>query len=80
MCKFARARGLPGIHDTTVYGTSRAAPRSFFPHHLAAISSAIVIEDALALVNHGANLNFNLPLSSPAPNVPAGLHAGGWRA
>ena len=42
---------LPDACDTTVYGSSRAAPRSFYPHHLAAISAAIVQADALALTN-----------------------------
>ena len=31
------AQGTSG-HDSTVYGLSRASPKSFFPHHLAAIS------------------------------------------
>ena len=52
----SKAIGLPGIHDTSVYGTSRAAPRSFFPHHLAAISSAIVCADARSIRNHAASL------------------------
>ena len=65
----SKAVGLPGIYDSTVYGSSRASPRSFFPHHLAAISSAIVHKDALILVNHGSNLSFQLTLPSLAPNV-----------
>ena len=75
----SKAIGLPGIHDSTVYGSSRASPRSFFAHHLAAISSAIVHADALTLVNHGSNLSFQLTLPSLAPNVPAGS-TGGRRA
>jgi hypothetical protein len=75
----SKAVGLPGIYDSTIYGSSRASPRSFFPHHLAAISSAIVHTDALVLVNHGSNLSFQLTLPSLAPNAPAGS-AGGRRA
>ena len=47
-------------HDSTVYGTSRASPRSFFPHHLAAISSSIVLADALAVRNRAASLAYSL--------------------
>ena len=47
-------------HDSTVYGNSRASPRSFFPHHLAAISSAIVLADALAVRNRAASLACSL--------------------
>ena len=42
------AQGTSG-HDSTVYGLSRASPKSFFPHHLAAISSAIVCADARSM-------------------------------
>ena len=31
-----------GTHDSTVYGTARAPPQRYCPHHLAAISSAVV--------------------------------------
>ena len=53
---------LPDACDTTVYGSSRAAPRSFYPHHLAAISAAIVQADALALTNAAAAQNCALTL------------------
>jgi len=33
-----------------------ASPKSFFPHHLAAISSAIVCADARSIRNHAASL------------------------
>ena len=49
------AQGTSG-HDSTVYGLSRASPKSFFPHHLAAISSAIVCADARSIRNHAASL------------------------
>ena len=53
------ARGTDG-HDSTVYGLSRASPKSFFPHHLAAISSAIVRADACSVRNHAASLAVQL--------------------
>ena len=31
-----------GAQDTTIYGSSRASPKKFYFHHLAAISAAIV--------------------------------------
>ena len=39
--QLARVATLPTGNDTTVYGTSRTSPSSFFLHHIAAISSAI---------------------------------------
>ena len=68
----SKSIGLPGIHDSTVYGTSRASPRSYFGHHLAAISASVVVSDANTLVNHGAALNLTLTIPSPVPNVRAG--------
>jgi len=47
-------------HDSTQYGLGRASPQSFFPHHLAAISSAIVRADALSIRNNAASLAFQL--------------------
>ena len=63
MCRFL-APGVSGpcFHPTAyapprvVYGLSRASPKSFFPHHLAAISSAIVCADARSIRNHAASL------------------------
>ena len=71
----SKAIGLPGIHDSTVYGTSRASTRSFFSHHLAAISSAIVNSDALTLLNHASNAAFMLTLAAHV-NTPAGATGG----
>ena len=62
----------PRAHDSTVYGTSRASPRSYFGHHLAAISASVVLCDANTLVNHGAALNLTLTIPSLVPNVRAG--------
>ena len=43
-------------HDSTQYGLGRASPQSFFSHHLAAVSCAIVRADALTIRNHAASL------------------------
>ena len=64
---------LPGHTDGTIYGSSRLATRSFFVHHLAAVSSAVVLADTLTLENAGcAALAFGtLPTSHPsAPALP----------
>ena len=50
----------PEGHDSTVYGLGRASPQSFFRHHVAAISSAIVCADALAIRNKAAFYAFAL--------------------
>ena len=63
----SKAVGLPGIHDSTVYGSSRASTQSFYYHHLASISFSIVNQDALTLTNHAANESFQLTLAAPVP-------------
>ena len=45
----SRVVGGAGNHDTTIYGTSRSSPNKFYPHHLAAISAAVVTADAKAI-------------------------------
>ena len=50
----------PDGHDSTPYGTGRASPKSFYPHHVAAISSAIVCADAHAISNKAASMAFEL--------------------
>ena len=60
MHALAKSTITPEGHDSTVYGTGRASPRSFFPHHVAAVSSAIVLADALVLRNRAASLVFTL--------------------
>ena len=64
-----RCVSLPDVHDSTIYGTSRASTDSFFPHHVAAISSAIVLADAATLSAEAAYLNFKL--TTGARSVPA---------
>jgi hypothetical protein len=50
----------PGTHDSTIYGTARASPQTFFRHHVAAISSAVVLADALSVLNSAATMSFKL--------------------
>ena len=64
--RLAKAAHTTGHRDGTVYGTSRAATRSFFAHHVAAIASAVVFADALVLENEAASLDFQSTLG-PAP-------------
>ena len=61
----AKSTRGPDGHDSTVYGTGRASPKSFYTHHLAAISSAIVRADALTLRNAAASLAFALTHALP---------------
>ena len=53
--------------DTTIYGTSRASHHAFFPHHLAAISAAIVGADADTLLNAAATRAFMWSAGMSAP-------------
>ena len=63
----AKAVRAPEGHDSTVYGTGRASPKSFYTHHVAAISSAIVRADALLVRNAAASLAFQLA-HAPGPS------------
>ena len=62
----AAAARAPSAQDHTVYGQSRASPSHHYPHHLAAISSAIVAADARIILNHAAHACYMLSV---------GLHA-----
>jgi hypothetical protein len=63
----AAAARAPSATDSTVYGQSRASPSHHYPHHLAAISSAIVAaRDARIILNHAAHASYMLSV---------GLHA-----
>ena len=55
LARKARARGT---QDKTAYGRSRSSTTSFFRHHLAAISSAIVYQDAVLIANAAATIAF----------------------
>jgi hypothetical protein len=57
-------------HDSTQYGLGRASPQSFFPHHLAAVSCAIVRADALTIRNHAASLAVALAHGFAASSRP----------
>ena len=48
-------------------GTGRASTKSFYTHHVAAISSAIVRADALLVRNAAASLAFQLA-HAPGPS------------
>ena len=54
----ARKARAPGTQDKTAYGRSRSSTKSFFRHHLAAISSAIVYQDAVLIANAAATIAF----------------------
>ena len=56
----AKLATAPGTQDSTVYGTARASPKSYYAHHTAAISSAVVGADAQTIVNEAAHLSFLL--------------------
>ena len=43
-------------YDATVYGAARTSPTSYYAHHLAAISAAIVTADALVVLQAAAHL------------------------
>ena len=40
---------LPEVDGTTIYGTSRSSPRSFYGHHAAAVSAAIVFAESAVI-------------------------------
>ena len=61
-----KAARAPGSHDSTVYGSSRAAPQSFYAHHVASISSAVVNADARTVLNASSSMSFKLSLGLPA--------------
>ena len=62
----ARTASLPTGNDTTVYGTARTSPQSFFLHHITAISSAIAGAESKAVLEDAATRNFLLTLAMRA--------------
>ena len=52
----------------TLYGEGRSSPRSFYAHHSAAISAAIVAHESLALENAAASVARSL-LTCPTPTL-----------
>jgi hypothetical protein len=66
--RLAKASAAKGGTDHTAFGTGRTSQRKFFPHHLASISSAIVMADAdLLLGASSADLD-------PSPAHPRPVH------
>ena len=53
---------LPTTHDSTVYGTARASPRTFHAHHSAAISVAIVASHATLVHERAKHMSSMLTL------------------
>ena len=62
-------------NDTTIYGLGRMSTKSFFLHHIAAISSAIVLADAHTLVTEATHLSVHLTTTAPPPPPPARARA-----
>ena len=62
LAKQAKRRPPPTTHDSTCYGTASTSPRSYFPHHTAAISAAIAFADATSVMHAVAALSFRLSL------------------
>ena len=52
----AAASKRPEVQDTTIYGAGRASPKTFYRHHLAAISSAIQRADAQTILRLATDL------------------------
>ena len=48
---------LPTTQDSTCYGESSSSPQSFYAHHAAAISAAIVSADADTVANKASSLS-----------------------
>ena len=67
----AASARLPNAHDATRYGVARTSPHAFYPHHAAAISSAIARAETLTL--HQAAVHMQERLLAP-PHTP---HHGG---
>ena len=61
---------LPEVDDTTIYGTSRSSPRSFYGHHAAAVSAAIVFAESAVIRATACTLADELMvLRPPAPRA-----------
>ena len=62
-----RLSTAPGTDDCTVYGSARASPKTFYRHHAATISAAVVRADAAILLNKAATISFELTFAHQAP-------------
>ena len=56
---------LKTTHDSTVYGIARSSPRTFYAHHMAAHSAAVVMADAVTLGSHATMLAFRQSIGMP---------------
>ena len=77
----AKAIGLPGIHDSTVYGSSRAYTHSSYYHHL---SNIVPLASFTPTLSHSPTTLRTSPSCSRSPpqrdasipRTPAGLIGG----
>ena len=60
-----RQARAPGSHDSTRYGVSKASPQTFYAHHVAAISAAIVLADAATVLEAAAVMSVRLARGLP---------------
>ena len=54
----ARTAAAKGATDNTRYGQGRASTRSFYAHHIAEMSTAVQVQDAVVLDNAAAHEAF----------------------
>ena len=66
---YGKVAALPYATDTTVYGSARGSPSSFYAHHLASISASIVTADALTVLQHAAHLSHVARRAAPQPGA-----------
>ena len=72
-----RQSRAPGTHDSTVYATARASPKTVYRHHTAAIVCAqpawCAYADANVLLNAVASASFELTRDAicPPPSPPS---------
>ena len=65
---------LPTTHDSTVYGTARSSPRTFYAHHVAAHSAAVVFADAGTIHDVASSMSLRVTLGIgviPPARVPS---------
>ena len=56
----ARTAATKGATDSTSYGRGRASTRSFYAHHIAEMSTAVQVADAIVLDNAAAHVMFTV--------------------
>ena len=65
LCALATVAKLPEVDDTTIYGISRASPRSFYDHHAAAVSAAVAFVESTVLRDKACSLADELTILHP---------------